>query len=83
MGERENKILDGIIRDCFWEYDFMPESLMKIAIGNNQREQQFLFEKIFENSTNVLQALWIFPDQILFGLIKRQNPSRFGIVNLI
>ena len=70
-------IIEKIIEECFWEYHFTPADLMAIASGNNEREQQFLFGKIFENSTNVLKALRIFPDQTLFKLIKNQNPSCF------
>ncbi len=70
-------VINKIIRECFWEYHFTPEDLMKIASGNNERELQFLFGKIFENSTNVLKALRIFPDITLFKLIQNQSPSHF------
>ena len=70
-------IIKKIISECFWEYHFTPKELVKIASGNDERELQFLFGKIFENSTDVLKALRIFPDQTLFKLIQNQNTSRF------
>ena len=77
MDETRHRVLSEILKECFWEYRFTPEELMEIVLGNNEREQQFLFEKIFENSTNVLKALTIFPNATLTRLIKRQKPPRF------
>ncbi len=71
------KTIDSIIKECFWEYQFKADDLLKIALGDNEREQQFLYGIIFENSTNTIKALRIFPKKTLFRLIKSQNSQTF------
>jgi len=75
---KNQKILDKIIRECFWEYHFSPQNLLDIAQGNHEQEQRFLFGKIFENSTDVLKALEIFPEGVLFKLLKAYKIQRFN-----
>lgn len=75
---KNQKVLDRIIRECFWEYHFTPQNLVDIASGNQEREQLFLFGKIFENSTDVMKALEIFPEVVLFKLLRAHKISRFN-----
>ncbi len=75
---KNKKVLDKIIKECFWEYQFTSKDLIDIALGNQEREQLFLFGKIFENSTDVIKALEIFPEAVLLKLLKTHKVFRFN-----
>ena len=52
---------EEILKECFWEYEISVDKILSILEGDDVAEKQFLFNKIFTNSTNVLKMLEIFP----------------------
>ena len=68
---------ERIIKDCFWDYNFSPDAIKKLASGN-QREQSFLFQKILLNSTTIFNALKIFKDDDLKYLIENYSVPTFN-----
>ena len=77
MDKNRQKVLEKIIEECFWEYRFTPKDLMEIALGDDEWKQRFLFGKIFENSTDILKALRVFPDKTLFRFVREQKVPSF------
>ncbi len=59
MNNNIKKRLETIVKECFWDYDISPEDIIKIAKSNNIYMKKFLFEKILENSTNLIRDLKI------------------------
>ena len=59
------KILENIVKDCYWDYDIDTKDLDSILMDNNLREQQKLFSKIIYNSKDKLLALSVFSTEQL------------------
>jgi len=67
-----------IIKDCFWEYNFTSDDIDRLASSSNKREQDFLFQKILLNSTNLFNDLKIFEKNILEQLIINYKVPTFN-----
>lgn len=75
--DRNNLI--GIINDeCFWEYQFSNDQLDEMIQGNDFRKKSFIFGKILENSTHVLQLMSIFPKEDLLKLMDNYQIPGFN-----
>ena len=61
----------NLIKACFWEYDFTIDDIKKMASGNNEKEKEFLFDKIINNSTDLLNDLEIFNKHDLKMLLEQ------------
>lgn len=70
--------LKKIRSNCFWEYNFSDEELLDIAKNGEKAEKAFLFSKIFEHSTDVLNDLDIFSVDDKQALLKRYFPGGFN-----
>ncbi len=73
-----DKIIEGILRDCFWEYHYTKDDIQKILDGNDFAKKQFLFEKILLNSRDYLNALKIFDKKELEKLIDSYRVPSFN-----
>ncbi len=67
-----------IKKDCFWEYNFSNEDILKLATSDNIREKSFLFQKILLNSTNLFSDLKIFDKKVLFNLLENYKVPQFN-----
>jgi len=70
--------LNRIKNTCFWDYDFTNDEIQKLAKSKNQRDIDFLFQKIFRNSTRVDLDLTIFPEKIMKEKIKTFKIPKFN-----
>ncbi|RLA83602.1 MAG: hypothetical protein DRG78_03935 [Epsilonproteobacteria bacterium] len=70
--------LGRINKECFWDYHFKNEEILKIAEGDNIREKKFLFAKILLNSTEMFQDLEIFCHDDLEQFINEFQVSSFN-----
>ena len=66
----DKKIIEQIIKDCFWDMDFNVDEISGIVLGNDFKEKIFLFDKILLNSTKFFASLKIFSKEDLEKLIK-------------
>lgn len=62
--------LYNIKKDCFWDYDFEMNDIMEIANGTDYSRKEFLFGKIMQNSTRLLESLSIFSAEDLKNLLS-------------
>jgi len=69
---------ERIKKDCFWDYNFSNEEILQLASSDNEREKDFLFQKILLNSTNIFSDLKIFDDKILSYLIENYKVPKFN-----
>ena len=69
---------ERIKKDCFWDYDFSDEDIVRLANSNNIKERNFLFEKILLNSTNLFGDLKIFNKKILYDLLENYKIPQFN-----
>jgi len=51
---------EKINRECLWEFNFDNDEILKMAQTGTEQEKKFLFNKILENSSDVLQCINIF-----------------------
>jgi hypothetical protein len=58
--ELKDKIINNILKECYWDYDIQKEHLYNIISSNDKREQQKLFSKIMYNAKDKLLALQLF-----------------------
>lgn len=70
--------LERIKENCFWDYNFTDEEILKMANNGTEHEVNFLFNKIFANSTRPEWDLRIFPKDIMFKKLKEYKPPRFN-----
>ncbi|MFK5937410.1 MAG: hypothetical protein QM497_03340 [Sulfurimonas sp.] len=70
--------LKRIQKNCFWDYTFLDEQLLKMANSDDAHEVNFLFNKIFANSTRVEWDLYIFPKDVIIEKLKAYKPPRFN-----
>ncbi|MEA3419310.1 MAG: hypothetical protein U9Q90_07905 [Campylobacterota bacterium] len=64
--DRYNKIA----KDCFWEYHFSAEEIRQLFKSDDQREKQFLFEKILLNSRELFKDMELFDRQDLEMMLE-------------
>ncbi len=69
---------ERIKKDCFWDYNFSDEEIIKLATSNDIKEKSFLFQKILLNSTAFLSDLKIFKKDDLIDLINSYKVPKFN-----
>ncbi len=62
--------LDRINKECFWEYNFTNEEIVRMAKSNNLKVKLFLLGKILANSTNLFSDLRIFSLKEIENLLE-------------
>ncbi|MEA1953842.1 MAG: hypothetical protein U9O24_05580 [Campylobacterota bacterium] len=67
-----------IIKDCLWEYTMSKDEISDLANSSDFREQQFLFAKILENSTQLFNSMEIFDKDSLERLIVAYRVPTFN-----
>ena len=70
-------IVQSIIEDCFWEYDFTNDEIVTLAKSDDPKEQSFLFSKILANAKHLFASMRIFDEQDLKYLIENYHLSSF------
>lgn len=73
-----DRMIDEILKECFWDYSFLKEDIVKIVKSGSFSEKMFLFEKILSNSTNTLKALRIFTREDLKELFNKYSVPVFN-----
>ncbi len=68
---QKQRVLQDIIRYCFWDLNFTDKDITEIVDSNNFKRKSFLFDKILLNSTNLFIALKIFTKNDLKMLIEK------------
>ena len=68
---QKQRVLQDIIKDCFWDLNFTDRDIIEIVNSNNFKRKSFLFNKILLNSTNLFVALKIFTKNDLKMLIEK------------
>jgi hypothetical protein len=68
--ELEDKVLDRIIDECYWDYNITKADLKNILNSHDSREMKKLFEKIIYNSKDKLLSLSLFSKQQLRAFFK-------------
>jgi len=58
--ELEDKTLDKIIKECYWDYNITKDDLREILNSNDDRDIKKLFSKIIYNSKDKLLSLKLF-----------------------
>ena len=56
----EEKILEKIIKECYWDYNITKDDLKKILDSKDTRDIKKLFSKIIYNSKDKLLSLKLF-----------------------
>lgn len=72
------KIIEQIIKDCFWDMDFSINEVSDIICSNDFRAKAFLFDKVLLNSTKLFASLKIFYREDLEKLIKDYKLPAFN-----
>jgi hypothetical protein len=67
-----------IIKDCFWDTNITENDICKILKGNDQREKNYLFEKILLNSTKLFNDLSLFSKSELKYFIENYKIPKFN-----
>lgn len=67
---------DRILKDCFWEYNFSADDIRRMVKEGTFEEKKFLYQKIMENSTRMIQALKLFPRDELYTLHREWKVPR-------
>jgi len=75
---QQQKILDNIIKDCFWDLDFTDKDINDIINSKDIKRKSFLFDKILLNSTNLILDLKIFRKNDLKILIEKFEVPNFN-----
>ena len=75
---QQQKILDNIIKDCFWDLDFTDKDINDIINSKDIKGKSFLFDKILLNSTNLILDLKIFRKIDLKWLIEKFEVPNFN-----
>ena len=70
--------IQKMLKDCFWEYDFTYNDIMRIIDGSDWRKKSFLFEKILLNSTKMIKDLKLFKATDLKKLIENYKIPQFN-----
>jgi len=69
---------DRLLKECFWEYNFNWDDILKMANSKDWREKKFLFEKILLNSSKMIKDLKIFNLDDLKKLIQEYKIPQFN-----
>ena len=72
------EIIEQIIKECFWDYNFEINDIIKIAKSGSFNEKMFLFQKILSNSSDVLRALRIFSKEDLRKLFNKYKVPQYN-----
>jgi len=56
----KEKVLQSIVKECYWDYNIDENDLREILHSNNKREMKKLFSKIIYNSKDKLLSLKLF-----------------------
>lgn len=75
---QQQKILDNILNDCFWDLDFTDKDINDIINSKDIKGKSFLFDKILLNSTNLILDLKIFRKDDLKILIEKFEVPSFN-----
>jgi len=75
---QSSQMYNQILKDCFWDYNFTSSDIDNMAKNNNKREMTFLFGKILENSTQMLNSMEIFDKNSLKTLIEEYKVPTFN-----
>jgi len=70
--------VNSIIRECFWDYDFSEDDILRIANTGSFSEKNFLFQKILANSKHLLRDLQIFKKDDLKFLLENYKIPNFN-----
>ena len=76
--EEVHEIIEQIIKECFWDYNFEINDIVKIVKDGSFNEKMFLFQKILSNSSEVLRALRIFSKEDLKKLFNKYKVPQFN-----
>ena len=68
--ELEDKILDKIIQECYWDYNVTKIDLKNILNSNETRDIKKIFDKIIYNSKDKLLSLKLFSQKQLEEFFK-------------
>ena len=69
----KDKVIDKIIKDCYWDYNIDSSYIERVLSSGDEREKKKLFEKIIYNSSDKLSALALFDKQLLRKLFSILN----------
>lgn len=69
---------ERIKKDCFWDYSFSDEELIRMALDGDDKERRFLFQKILLNSTSLFNDLKIFKIDDLRVLLENYKVPKFN-----
>jgi len=72
------EIIEQIIKECFWDYNFEINDIVKIVKSGSFNEKMFLFQKILSNSSEVLRALRIFSKEDLKKLFNKYKVPQYN-----
>lgn len=75
---QQQKVLDNIIKDCFWDLNFTDRDIKDIINSKDIKRKSFLFNKILLNSTNLFMDLKIFSNDDLKILIEKYEVPKFN-----
>jgi len=75
---QQQKVLDNIIKDCFWDLNFTDRDIKDIINSKDIKKKSFLFNKILLNSTNLFMDLKIFSNDDLKILIEKFEVPEFN-----
>lgn len=78
MGVKLVEKYQKLINDCFWEYDFRPNDIIKMIRSDDFQKKKFLFGKILANSTQLLKDLKIFSKEDLQSLVNAYVVPEFN-----
>lgn len=70
--------LERIKQNCFWDYNFNDDELLQMAKSGTEHEVNFLFNKIFANSTRPEWDLKIFSKDIIIKKLSEYKPPKFN-----
>jgi len=67
-----------LLKECFWDYDFTLDDIVKMSVSDDWREKVFLFEKILLNSTKMIKDLKLFKPTDLEQLLENYKVPQFN-----
>ena len=67
-----------LLKECFWEFGFSPQDIEDLFESRSWEDQQFLFEKILANSTELLVDMELFDMPRLEQLIMAYAVPTFN-----
>lgn len=74
--KKKKKVLQKIIKECFWDYRFSIEDIERILDERDERELQKLFEKIIFNAQDKVLSLALFQKEDLKKLFASFQITR-------